>query len=105
MGPVELTDWKSDKVIRYNGIARDGFMCNGINDSNHRGVWFYNHFLHPWAPAPDEIIVELTVSRSSTHKSAKWHRKYCASPDVDAPGEKNLHTSISAIHIHSSMVG
>ena len=43
VGQVELDDWKTRAAIRYPGIAKDGFMRNGVNDSNQRGVWFYLH--------------------------------------------------------------
>ena len=72
-------------------------MRNGVNDSNHRGVWFYLHFAHPWAPSFDEVIVELAVSQSSTHKSSKWHYKYCAASEP--PGAISEFTNIRAVHI------
>jgi hypothetical protein len=101
----DVYDWKTGATIRYDGIAKDGFMRNGINDSNNRGVWSYLHFLHPWHPASNEIVVELLLSRSTSHKGKnKLHKKFCASPDSDAPGARNLHTSMQAIHVHRTMV-
>ena len=43
VGQFELDDWKTGATIRYLGIAKDGFMRNGANDSNHRCVWLYLH--------------------------------------------------------------
>ena len=62
------------------------------------------HYLYPYPPTSNDIVVELCVSRSSTHKNSKWHMECCASPDVDALGAKNLHTSIRAIPVHRLMV-
>ena len=70
-----------------------------MNDSNNRGVWFYLHFLHPWAPAPTEIVVELEVRQSSIHNSGKHHMKYCATPDEDVPGDVNPYVDILALHL------
>ena len=67
--------------ILYPGICTEGLMRNGVNDSNHRGVWFYLHFLHPWAPGPTEIVVELGVRQSSVHKSEK-HHMFIARPQM-----------------------
>ena len=72
-------------------------MRNGVNDSQHRGVWFYLGFLHPWAPEKHEIVVELNVVESSIHKSSKEHLKYCA-PENN-PGEISKLTEINAIHV------
>ena len=85
--------------ILYPGICTEGLMRNGVNDSNHRGVWFCLHFLHPWAPTPQEIVVELEVRQSSIHAREKHHMKYCATPDEDAPGDVNLYVDILAPHL------
>ena len=74
-------------------------MRNGVNDSNHRGVWFYLHFLHPFPPTPREIVVELEVRQSSIHAREKHHMKYCATPDEDVPGDVNPYVDILAIHL------
>ena len=79
------------------GILRDGFMRNGINDSYHRGVWFYLHFNHPWPPSQNEIVVELFVAKSSIHRSSKWHMKFCAADQP--PGARNEHVGIAAVHL------
>ena len=104
MGPLVKYDWKNgNRQIMYLGICRDGLMRNGINDSHHRGVWFYLSFLHPWAPVR-EIVVELWVRQSATHKSGKHLMKYCAAPDTDTPGDVNPYVDIAAIHFPQECV-
>jgi hypothetical protein len=102
-----LQDWKNKHIdVHMPGIMIDGFMRNGVNDGNARGVWFYLNFMFPEVPKETEIVVELVVSRSVIHSNAKtkWHLKYCATPDEDIPGAKNLYTSIAAIHFPLRMV-
>ena len=104
IGPLVLHDWKEgQRPVEYPGICRDGLMRNGVCDSNHRGIWFYLHFLHPWKPT-EEIIVELLVRQSATHNKNKHHMKYCASPDEDAPGEVNPYVDVVAIHLPKRFV-
>ncbi len=50
-----------------------------------------------WLPEPEEIVVEVEVSQSSTHKTAKWHQKYCAASEP--PGAVSELTRVLAVHI------
>ena len=78
-------DWRTNKSVVYpSSIVKEGRMRNGINDSNHRGVWFYLHWSMPWSPSPMEIVVEVEVAESSIHKTSKWHQKYCAAAEPPA---------------------
>ena len=98
-----LCDWRSGRQVVYpSSIASEGVMRNGINDSNHRGVWFYLHWGHPWPASADEIVVEIEVAQSATHKSAKWHLKYCA--PGEPPGRICELTRIFALHISSRLL-
>ena len=104
----KVNDWKHNgqqdedseaNIVSYpsNTIA-EGFMRNGINDSNHRGVWFYLGFEHPDVPDANEVVVELHVGQSSIHKgNTKWHMKYCAADD--RPGLENRWTRVRALHV------
>ena len=104
-GPLVKHDWKNcDNPILYPGICPEGLMRNGVNDSNHRGVWFYLHFLHPFPPTPQDIVVELEVRQSSIHARQKHHMKYCATPDEDAPGDVDLYVDILALHLPLQIV-
>ena len=78
-------------------IIDEGLMRNGVHDSNSRGVWFYLGFQHPWAASEEEILVELEVVQSTTHKKSKWHYKYCAADSP--PGEPNRWTRVRALHV------
>ena len=99
----EVCDWKSGRQVIYpSTIIREGVMRNGVNDSNHRGVWFYLHWDHPWAPSPEEIVVEIEVVQSSIHKSNKWHHKYCAS--AEPPGAVSELTRVRALHVPSQLL-
>ena len=99
-----VPDWlHNDTLVVYpSNIIAEGLVRNGIKDSNHRGVWFYLGFQHPYAPDRDTIVVELEVVQSSTHKGAKWHLKYCA---ADSPaGEPNKWARVLALHVPSSLL-
>ena len=102
-------DWKNNgeqdkdseaNIVFYpsNTIA-EGFMRNGINDSNHRGVWFYLAFEIPNLADANDVVVELHVGQSSIHKGGKckWHMKYCAADD--RPGFENQWTRVRALHV------
>ena len=97
-----VQDWNdSNRPVHYpSNIIAEGRMRNGINDSNHRGVWLHLGFAHPYPAERDEIQVELDVVQSSIHKGKnKWHWKYCA---VDSPpGEWNAWTRVRALHVPS----
>ena len=96
-------DWRTNKSVVYpSSIVKEGRMRNGINDSNHRGVWFYLHWSMPWSPSPMEIFVEIEVAESSIHKTSKWHQKYCAA--VEPPGALSENTRVNAIHVSSLLL-
>ena len=78
-------------------------MRNGICDSNHRGVWFYLHWDHPWPADSTEIVVEIEVAQSSIHSNSKWHHKYCAS-GVPAAAINEL-VRVHALHIPERLMG
>ena len=101
-----VPDWSNnDQLVHYpSNIIAEGFMRNGINDSNCRGVWFYLGFQHPWPAGEDEIVVELEVVQSSIHKKSdtKWHLKFCAADSP--PGVQNRWTRVRALHVPSNLL-
>ena len=106
LAPLVRQDWANGyRNVTFPGLFKDGVIRNGINDSRHRGVWFYLHFLHPWPPTSTEIVVELFVRQSSIHQSkTKIHMKFCATPDEDAPGDPNPYVDVTAIHVPQTFV-
>ena len=107
LGCPDRQDWLTGRLCKYPGIGREGRMRNGFNDSNSRGVWFYLHFLMPWHPGNNEVVVELLASRSTGHSGKKkWHAKHCACADAGdgAPGELSEYTQVVALHLPSAMV-